>query len=147
MANERYARQIVAAFPVGKQVSVHYSPGDPADAILAPGIDGFDLSCAMFAVPFNMGMCILWVMAMRELSGSNDKLPVCGFIVNDDGFRIRIRTSRATQVRGMFAFFFVEVIVVAIGVVVLFGPNPPLNVSMLAWAVLPAGASIYFGWR
>ena len=35
------ARQIVAAHPVGKQVKVHYAPGNPADAVLKAGLQGF----------------------------------------------------------------------------------------------------------
>jgi hypothetical protein len=39
-ASAEYARRILDRYPVGKKISVHYAPGDPADAVLETGIHG-----------------------------------------------------------------------------------------------------------
>ena len=39
-ASSEYARGILDRYPVGKKISVHYAPGDPADAVLETGIHG-----------------------------------------------------------------------------------------------------------
>lgn len=48
------AQRTVAAFPVGAEVTVHYHPRDPADAILIVGLEGCDLFMPMFLLPFNV---------------------------------------------------------------------------------------------
>ena len=44
-ASAAYARAILDRFPVGKTVPVYYSPGDPQDSVLEPGIHGGTWLC------------------------------------------------------------------------------------------------------
>jgi hypothetical protein len=39
-ASGQYAQGILDRYPVGKKVQVYYSPGDPQDSVLEPGIHG-----------------------------------------------------------------------------------------------------------
>jgi len=39
-SSSQYAQKILDRYPVGKRVSVHYSPADPAEAVLETGIHG-----------------------------------------------------------------------------------------------------------
>jgi hypothetical protein len=44
-ASAQYAQAILHRFPVGKKVLVHYSPGQPQQAVLEPGIHGGTWIC------------------------------------------------------------------------------------------------------
>ena len=65
------AQQQVAEHPLGSQVAVYYRPNDPSDAILRVGIGGADLLAAMFMVPFNVVMLVIW----RGAGGSLGERP------------------------------------------------------------------------
>jgi hypothetical protein len=58
-----YARSIIARFPVGTTVDVHYNPSNPSDAVLATGVEGFDLLFSLFLTPFNLVMIGSWYSA------------------------------------------------------------------------------------
>ena len=58
-SSSEYAQGILNRYPVGKKVSVHYSPGDPSDAVLETGIHGGTWIClgvgtafALFGIMF-----------------------------------------------------------------------------------------------
>jgi hypothetical protein len=53
-ADTGYASGILDRYPVGKEVSVHYSPGDPADAVLEPGIHGGTWICLGVGTAFTL---------------------------------------------------------------------------------------------
>ncbi len=44
-SSSSYALATVSRYPVGKTISVHYAPGDPADVVLEPGIHGGTWIC------------------------------------------------------------------------------------------------------
>lgn len=49
-----HARQLVAAFPVGKEVTVYYDPASPGEAMLKPGLQPEHLLIALFMTPHHM---------------------------------------------------------------------------------------------
>jgi preprotein translocase subunit SecG/cbb3-type cytochrome oxidase subunit 3 len=49
-----YAQGILNRYPVGKKISVHYSPGDPADAVLETGIHGGMWICLGVGTAFTL---------------------------------------------------------------------------------------------
>ena len=53
-ASSEYAWGIVNRYPVGKKISVHYSPGDPADAVLETGIHGGMWICLGVGTAFTL---------------------------------------------------------------------------------------------
>jgi hypothetical protein len=55
-----WAQRAVAGHPVGSQAQVFYSPRNPQDAVLSPGVEGSDLFEVLFSMPFNMVMLGLW---------------------------------------------------------------------------------------
>jgi len=88
------ARRIVDQFPIGRRVTVHYSPDDPSDAVLHAGLDGGDLFLAMFMTPFNAVMLVTWIVAAIAIRNSR-QVPVAGGVQFwDDGFQLRVRLPR-----------------------------------------------------
>ncbi len=87
-SSDEYARAILNRYPVGAPVSVHYSPGDPADAVLETGIHGgtwlcfgvgtvFTLAGVMFLRLFKSPVPELsWSLEPQDGSGRNTKPPV-----------------------------------------------------------------------
>ncbi|WP_244981514.1 DUF3592 domain-containing protein [Corallococcus exercitus] len=57
-----YAEKVVARYPVGARVPVHYRPGQPSEAVLQPGVANVDLFLLLFLLPFNL--VSLWMGAM-----------------------------------------------------------------------------------
>jgi hypothetical protein len=54
------ARQVVERYPRGKQVEVHYDPGDPARAYLEPGFPNNDIFVSLlFIAGVGMGFLLL----------------------------------------------------------------------------------------
>jgi len=53
-ASAEYAQGILNRYPVGKKVSVHYSPGDPSDAVLETGIHGGIWICLGVGTAFTL---------------------------------------------------------------------------------------------
>ena len=67
-ASAGYAQGILNRYPVGKKVSVHYSPGDPSDAVLETGIHGGMWICLGVGTAFTLfGVMFLQIQrtAMR----------------------------------------------------------------------------------
>ena len=61
------AWQVVGEYPVGKRVPVYYCPEDPADSLLHPGLEGFDLFVAMFLLPFNLLPIGVFALVVADL--------------------------------------------------------------------------------
>jgi hypothetical protein len=53
-ASSGYAQGILDRYPVGKQVSVYYSPGDPSEAVLETGIHGGTWICLAVGTAFTL---------------------------------------------------------------------------------------------
>jgi len=58
------ARGILNRYPAGKNVSVHYSPGDPSEAVLETGIHGGTWICLGVGTAFTL-FCILFLQVQR----------------------------------------------------------------------------------
>jgi len=147
-AVEGKAHQIVAEYPVGKQVPVYYNPDNPADALLQPGVDGGDLFLATFLLPFNLVMLVIGSLMAGKVWRGSTKAPAGGAKMWDDGFQVRVRLSYvkpfviAAVVAGLLAF---GSLFVAIG---FGGAHPPMAVMVVAWYVILVGALLgYIGCR
>lgn len=63
-ASSGYAQQILARYPVGQMVTVHYAAGDPKNSVLEPGLHGGT------AIPLVVGtVFILASIMFRRLAG------------------------------------------------------------------------------
>lgn len=56
------AQRVVDRYPVGKQITVYYNPGDPTVAVLEPGGggDSFTLSAGIGVLGLVMGLWVWW---------------------------------------------------------------------------------------
>lgn len=72
--SQEHAKKVVAAYPVGSSVTVHYNPGNPAESVLEPGV-----GWASFLGPF------LWVS------------PFFMLILLVGGWMVRARKKRSAQ--------------------------------------------------
>jgi hypothetical protein len=53
-SSSAYAQGILNRYPIGKKVSVHYSPGDPSEAVLETGIHGGTWICLGVGTAFTL---------------------------------------------------------------------------------------------
>ena len=79
-SSSAYAQGILNRYPVGKKVSVHYSPGDPAEAVLETGIHGGTWICFGVGTAFTLfGILFLQVSraaARAQLPGAAESSSV-----------------------------------------------------------------------
>jgi hypothetical protein len=141
------ASGVVNAHPVGANVAVYYNPGDPADAILRPGIEGQDLMLALFLTPFNVVMLALWTGLAGAARRRITRPPAGGAPIVRRGGRVFVRLPRISPVAAGAAaalgISFVAIFAVAFG----FGFDPPVRVVTGVWmVVLAAAIGVYF-WR
>lgn len=79
-SSSEYARGILNRYPVGKQVSVHYAPGAPSDAVLETGIHGGTWICLGVGTAFTLfGLLFLQISrtaARAQVPGSAESSSV-----------------------------------------------------------------------
>jgi hypothetical protein len=74
-ASSSRAQRVLDRFPVGKKVSVHYSPGDPQLAVLEPGIHGGTGVCFGVGTVFLLfGVVFLQLFSAARRPGPNPYL-------------------------------------------------------------------------
>jgi hypothetical protein len=146
-SNDGSARRIVAEYPVGRQIDVHYAAADPSDAVLLTGLEGADLFLPMFMTPFNLVMLALWLAPFSKSRRRGSRVGNAKLF--DDGFESRVRlvdfgpAACGAAVAGGLAF--AGSFVVGFG----FGFNPELPVMYVAWGVIFGGGAFACGrrWR
>lgn len=74
-SDSTYANSILAQFPVGAAVTVHYNPANPNDAVLQTGIDGTTRFFVFFITPFAVVMLALWHGAVHSFTGRDHRGP------------------------------------------------------------------------
>lgn len=113
--------------PVGTRVRVWYDPGDPADAVLRPGLTGFHLALVWFLTPFNLIMLGGWVMLALSRRGSFDPANRRWVRPTPSGVRVPLPTAgRAGRFAGcLLGITFAGTFVLGFG----FGFNPPVLVG------------------
>jgi hypothetical protein len=92
------AAQVVARYPVGSRVTVHYDPRDPADAILEPGTTAAHRWLVGLSAPMLVGVVGAWGAALRRSPGRPRAL-VRGFTIAQWSWGGAVWTS----VAGVFA--------------------------------------------
>lgn len=147
-SNDGNARRIVQQFPVGCQVKVYYSPNDPSNAVLQPGIEGTDLFLPLFMTPFNMVMLALWSAGLVALRRRWIGKIAGGVPILDDGFELRARLPRIAP------WAVAAIVLAAAGFGLTFvvgipcGFHPSLPLMGIVWLVLlGVVGTIYFRGR
>jgi hypothetical protein len=87
------ARRVVAEHPVGRQVTVYYSPNDASESVLLAGIEGHDLFLAMFMTPFNAIMLGIWGGLFLEVRNRRQSHVAGGVQFWDDGYQTRVQLT------------------------------------------------------
>lgn len=145
-----WARAMVAAHPVGKEIPVHYNPKDPGDALLTPGVEGSDLMILLFLTPFNAILIGVWAAGGSAIWHRGFKSPAGGLPIRTTRGQTRVCLADYGPVTaGLVAVglsAFVGVFVVGFG---LGGFRPRLPVIQVVWAVvLGIGfTTAYWRWR
>jgi Protein of unknown function (DUF3592) len=135
-SNDNSARRTVDQHPVGKEVAVYYNPADPADAVLAAGLQGTDLLLAMFMTPFNLVMVGGWWGVWNDRRRAGPGEPFAGLPVTRRGGRVCLRQPDPRLILAAAAGGFVPPILLVIGIAVCAGFDPPLPVMLGAWTVV-----------
>jgi hypothetical protein len=135
-SGSRWASRLVGAFPVGKEVLIHYDPSNPASAALATGLDGSEIFMTLFLTPFNCAMLAIWSVPMIWLRGKF-RSPVAGGVkLETVGNRIRAKVYVVGPIPagliavGISAF----VSIFAVGFATDMHPTP--TVAMGTWLVV-----------
>ena len=141
-----WAERAVAGHPVGSQAQVFYSPRNPQDAVLSPGVEGSDLILVLFSMPFNMVMLGLWTWLGGWLRERIFKPVAGGVRIITEGPRTSIRLPEyGAMVWCMVAvggLSFVSLFI--LGFTSGFHPSLPAACVVL-FGVAAAGAGAY--WR
>ena len=79
-SSSQYAQKILDRYPIGKKVSVHYSPTDPAEAVLETGIHGGTWICfgvgTAFALFGTMFLQVQRAAAKAQMPGALESTSV-----------------------------------------------------------------------
>jgi hypothetical protein len=76
-SNRQFWEQVQAEFPVGRQVTVAYSPSDPTDAILTPGIQTTDWVRALVTLSLTVLLIGAWRIAKDSRAEFDPTDPRC----------------------------------------------------------------------
>jgi Protein of unknown function (DUF3592) len=141
-----WAREAVAAHPVGGSVTVHYDAADPADAVLQTGIDPATLFMLMFLTPFNIVMLATWWLggerAWHRWQGTQPKVVDWSY----DGASTRVRLPKIPPVFGAFVGVgggaFAAIFVVAFTA----GFHPSMDFVLTMWVLVAICGAASFAW-
>lgn len=136
-SDSRWAHATVAAHPVGKEIPVYYTPEDPGDALLMPGVEGSDLMLLLFLTPFNAIMLGVWSAGASALWHRWRNQPALAARVRITRGQRRIclvehsPITTGAMALGLGAFLGVFVVGFGLG-----GFHPRLPVIQAVWAVI-----------
>lgn len=121
-SSHEHANDIVKRYPVGREITVYYDPGDVSENVLEVDTRSFPAIVILFLTPFHcIGIGMLWggVVQVMHQRGSKDDRAIASHRVKQTGERVVLRDSHW---RGWMVFFmtlgitsFVMVFVVAFG--------------------------------
>src|SRR5262245_2805940 len=140
-SNDNTASRIVADFPAGRPVEVHYNPDDPSDAVLQAGLAGRDLFMALFLLPFNIVMVGSWSLVIMVWRRLQNKGPFAAFKVRRRGSRLFVNLEEGRLAFAVITALMLSIVlVVAVGL--CFGVDPPLPVMVGAWGVVLVASGV-----
>jgi hypothetical protein len=135
---KRGARRAIKPFPRGSDVTVHFSPRDPSQAVLNTHlISGGDMFAGIFLVPFNLLMLLCWfgiyrVVRKRGISSPAGK--AVQVIEEERGARVRLTQAAPLGMAGLWAA--VAALIVMFVILMLFGGGDLMLPAMVGWAIV-----------
>ena len=143
---ERNSRQdiarILTTLTPGSEITVHYNPRDPTDAVLVSGIQSGDLFFFHFLMPFNCAMLLGWIALARAIWCWKTGPPAGYARVTERGSRtwVDFCADRFWTARQMVLGVLTFVTIFAVGFP--FGFNPPWLVLVFAWLLIVVGVIV-----
>lgn len=140
------AQRIVARYPAGSQATVRYNPRNPADAVLAAGVQEMDAILLLFMTPFNAVMLGGWIILAGLIGGIGPFAPrPMGARIWEAGEETRVRLMGMSPpciaglaTAGIMGFVLTFIMAFA------FRFTPPVAVAAGAWgACILAGLVVY----
>jgi hypothetical protein len=79
--------------PKWTEHTAYYDPENPANSVLATGVDGGDLMMILFSVPVNAAMILLWSWGVSSLREKWRVPPAGGVRIRRSNGKIRVRLA------------------------------------------------------
>lgn len=144
-SSHKAAENVVNHFPAGQPVTVYYNPASPGDSVLLRGIDGMGLFMAMFFLPFNVIMVVMWYAFFSHLGPGKPIRRWLHFSGRDDGLAARLTIyptpPLVTLLAAAGAAGFLMIFVVGFGMSAL----PVMWLAAPAWIVVLAAG--FLAWQ
>jgi hypothetical protein len=136
----------VDAFPRWSERKVYYSPNDPADSVLDPGLDGCDLLLLLFATPLNVVTLALWVAVVQSRREKKRSEPAGGVCILKKAGEIRAQLAAFSPAAAALAALGVGSFLFSFPVVSIGGFAPAMTVMLVVWVLVLTGTVTAFAW-
>ncbi|MDY7109627.1 MAG: DUF3592 domain-containing protein [Planctomycetota bacterium] len=146
-SDRSYAESVAQRYPVDSEVTVHYNPRDPSDAVLETGVGGMEMFLILFLTPFNL--VGLWLLAMvgGSIRRRMTRPPAGGVPLVQRGGITHARLPRfsplTTAGATALGLSFISIFIVGFGT----GMDPPPWVIWTVWGVVLIPAIVVYFWR
>jgi hypothetical protein len=127
--------------------TVYYNPGNPADALLEPGVDGCDLLLLLFALPLivvTYALWSAWIARWRERRGLR---PAGGLPIIRQPGQIRVSLAETPALAAAFYAAAAAAFFAAFPIVIAGGFEPTLRLMKIVWTVVLAVGGVAFLWQ
>jgi len=126
---------------------VYYDPGNPANAVLATGVEGGDLLMILFSIPVNVALILLWNWIASWLR-QKWRVPAAGGVrIWRQGGKIRVRLAWLSATAAGFYALGGAAFAAAFPVVAIHGLAPSLTAMETTGAAVLAAAAAVFCWK
>jgi hypothetical protein len=141
------AERIIMRYPKWSAQIVYYNPSNPADSVLATGVDGTDLLQMLYATPMNVVLLFLWRWVVTRLR-ERQRVPLAGGVKirrHKGGVRLRVDGMAAWEA-GLIALG-TAAFLLTFPLVMHGGFDPEVNTMALAWALVLGVSLAAFCWK
>jgi hypothetical protein len=136
----------IDAFPRWSARKVYYDPGNPADSILDPGLDGCDLLMLLFAMPLNIVTLALWVGLGRVWFEKKHSERAGGVPILKKSGEIRAQMTEFSPAAVTGGALAIASFVAAFPVVSMGGFAPSMRMMLVVWAIVFGIAAAALVW-
>jgi hypothetical protein len=137
---------VVRKYPKWTEHAVFYDPKNPADSVLATGVEGGDLLLILFSIPVNVALLMLWSWFASWLR-QKWRVPAAGGVrIWRQGGKIRVRLAWLSAAAAGFYALGGAAIAATFPVVAINGLAPSLTAMETTGAAVLAAAAAVFCW-
>jgi hypothetical protein len=139
---EDAVRKTVEEHPPGRAVDVYYNPSNPAQAVLAPGLNASDFVFLHLLIPFNGVVAFLALATWYNLRARSR--PAGGASIVERVDEIRIRTGHFTPF--MIALILMSIVSLVVAAALMFVTDIDVSplVATLAWLSVPVAFVVFY---